>query len=400
MPYSPPDFSALLRASEDLENHFSAIANRYKSSNLEALLQAVTQEICDTQKYKAKSFKRQEQADVFRLLSNELARITNAEQKNEALQCMLGALIHRFFRIETEYKHRIDSKLISFIGQVNPESCGLYQAIKRVLNVCRENPLDPLTIVSCCQSFYDNMRKDNRYQKFPHFKEDPQFFSNLQRIIDKYRPAAEPVLIQIHAIKFLQSLARQMKKISDKTDAECQLLIRHLQKYYPDLSQLDLDTVIKILPDKIKDEGSRQRIQLLLSLNYIVKNVADWNYEQFEMRLHQCVVARSQYALFGAYMLVFEDKPHEEMQHFKDVTHLALNPDGDTIPVDVKLKGIRALEDWFLDINENHALDCTTWAGKYEVFEKRVTAYKSNLLKTLVEQQQPSEQGSAASLNL
>lgn len=116
MTFTPPEFKILSVNTRNLETVFSTLLGRYKiitdppvseavssgeiiSNTLETLLARTHKVvICKTDRETAR--------DVFKQLSNELREVlkeNNEEKNKQAILFLLGALLHRYFRLIKEY---------------------------------------------------------------------------------------------------------------------------------------------------------------------------------------------------------------------------------------------------------------------------------------------------------
>lgn len=389
MPFSPPSFAALCKYSDDLENTFSAITRRYRSSNLEELLSDVHSKMLDLKKYKPGSERRRNQLDVFRKLCNELKEIykLNSEQKtNEAKMFLLGALIHRYLRIKMEYL-RPDSQVLSLFGS-KIENCDLYIQILKVLKISDENPLDDLTIQTCCQAFYDNMNDGNRYLEYVHFKSDPYFLQNIQTLIDKYKPRAAPILSQLKAIAFIQSVSVELRRINDLVkDAVQELFQVHLKG--EDFNELTLDNILLKLSESGIHPFTKIRIEQLLLTKFVSTSIGNRDMDGLMDAMDQCLQAKSQYALFGAYMVIFQ-RSHSQ-DNLTKTLKMALWPDAmtknDNIEPKICLYGLNILLSWMLDIKEDYNLDCKIWNNDPERLKAYIVEQKVPLMEGIENEQ-------------
>lgn len=383
MPFSPPGFEQLCRSSFQLENTFSAIARRYKSQNLDELLRDVHEQMLNSNQYRPQSDRRSKQLDVFRKIYNELIDTPSSateKQNNEAKMFFLGGLIHRYLRLQMEYEKRIDSKVLSFFGS-RVENCNLYKQLLKVLKISDENPLDALTIQTCCQSFYDNMAADNRYLNYAHFHADPDFLYNLQTLIEHYKPLAAPMLFQLQAISFLESLAQALEQINESIDkASIQLIHEELKD--KDFNELTLETLVDQLNASNMEAHTKVRIEQLLSTPYVSKTIGQGSADDLLKSIRLSLQARNQYALLGGYLLIFERFKSDN--DIRKALKMALWPDAMPknayIEPNTHFNALSMLSKWVLDIDQPYNLDCSTWSGDIERLKAAVIEQKAMLM--------------------
>lgn len=390
MPYIPPEYIDLFQETQQLEGTFSAIAKRYKPSSLPELLDLINEKML-----KKPVSDRLSQVEVFRKMYIELSPLSgqsNEDNKESARRILLGALLHRYFRLEAEYK-RLDSKISYFLFSSSIKACRLHSVIKDILGLTKENSLDPLTVVTCCQAFHEHMIFEDNYKKHGHFKHDANFFPYLSNIIEEHSKGAAQLSKQVEGIDFLKSVAVSVDQMRQKIVSALQLLFKRLESNDSLYDEFNLDRVKNISLEAIKDEEVRQRVSQLISAacNYIAEHPESEDYESFKMVAEACLNARSQYALFGAFVVILA-RPIK-MEQLEASLKLALKHGSENninTDYETRLQGIRILRSWLLTSEGIHMqLNCKTW-GSYEVFKDQVIAQEANLMKTMEQEEEKS----------
>lgn len=266
---------------EELNKSYSNLLGRFSVHNnlgddssasqepsLKILLARVNQDViqCTTD--------RENECEALRRLTNKLRVFTenssDAEMKHATL-FLLGGLIHRFYRIETEYKNYNESSLNLFsyfskktLWDVN--SCRLYVAIKKALQLDKR-PLDEVTIVTSLEVFQQNMLqmvlpeegdklemliKVKRYMTYPHLSKDVNFERNLQIMIDEHSQKGAYELQQFRALCFIETLAQQLEESRKQLEKEINEWSQCLRKVHKEFKQIDEELIMTHLNSYIK----------------------------------------------------------------------------------------------------------------------------------------------------
>ena len=138
-------------------------------------------------------------------------------------------------------------------------NCDLFIAIRKALNLSDDTSkgfrdrdletLDVTTIVTALEVFKDNMTKQDKdgapnYKNFEHFgKKDPNFLSNLQKIIEYHKKRGEATLKQFKAINFIQSVAKAVEVERLRVEVELVKWSATLANEHKDFSKLTLGAI-------------------------------------------------------------------------------------------------------------------------------------------------------------
>ncbi|USQ12560.1 hypothetical protein J2N86_07440 [Legionella lytica] len=273
--------------------------------------------------------------DVFPKLTDEIRRSaqTTAEDKKRDTLYLLGGLIHRYLRIETEYNEYNQSRLnlYSWFSRNTlwkPTDCRLYVAIKSALGLSEANKLDDYTIVNALEVFQENMEMDveveeqvgkekkqvkkKRYQTYPHFSTvDPNFKSNLEKMIATHKESGKSMIRQFEAIDFLQSLMKKLDQENQPIEREINEWCASLAKTHKNFGLLSKELIEQHLnqyyqskPEKTND---KEHIQYLLE--GILNNptfIANNDHSKF---LNELVISNtdpSRSICCGAYILLLK----------------------------------------------------------------------------------------------
>ncbi|CEG56536.1 hypothetical protein [Legionella fallonii] len=270
--------------------------------------------------------------EVFNQLVNELRHVNkdNKEDNQKATWFLVGALLHRYFRVMQEYDDYNNTVRIWwwYVG-----SSRLFMAIRAALKFpevptkeagslstqeFKEKDLavmDDATIVIALEAFRDNMLLEvetdvPRYKKYAHLNKDVNFQKHLSEMILHYKGRAAPVLKQLKAIKFIKSLAAEV--ISQQTKITLALDVWHklLVKEHAKFDSLDLEIIEAHITTHIKDESARERILDLLYTPHIKKKLEsfEFDHESFLTDMKKGSSDTAVYTIVGGYCLLLQSK--------------------------------------------------------------------------------------------
>ncbi|MFJ1267391.1 hypothetical protein ACD661_02335 [Legionella lytica] len=273
--------------------------------------------------------------DVFHQLSDEIRRSPKKEPidiKSDTLY-LLGSLIHRLLRIETEYNDYNKSRLnpyawFSSKALWNPTDCRLYTAIKSVLGLSEVNRLDDYTIIKALEVFKENMDmeidvevvvdnekkvvKQQRYQTYEHFNTvDPNFKANLEKMISERRATGKSMVRQFEAIDFLQSLMKKLDQENQAIEKELNEWCKDLAKTHKNFGTLNRELIEHHLNQyyqtKTEKVADKEHIQYLL--DGVMNNesfIANSDHSKFLNELVTSNTDPSRSICCGAYILLLK----------------------------------------------------------------------------------------------
>lgn len=282
---------------------------------------------CDT--------KRISQRQVFPQLVTELRDYNAAgspEEKTNATLFLLGALIHRYFRIIEEYRSFNESSFNPFayfktkLWDIN--ECGLFRAIKIVLQLDKKI-LDELTVVTALDVFRRNMFlevevterneqdrmerqvKKIRYLSYPHFREDANFRIHLDALIESHGRLAADSLRHFKAISLMESLAAELDKETQPIEREMDEWCKALAKKHRDFSVLNQELVEAHLTDYFQSKPEKAEIKTiilnLISFCYTRKKFeAITDYASFKEKLSFNNTNINRTRICGGYLLLLK----------------------------------------------------------------------------------------------
>ncbi|WP_133135029.1 hypothetical protein [Legionella rowbothamii] len=273
--------------------------------------------------------------DVFPKLADEVRGFINGTPKEikRATLYLLGGLIHRFLRIETEYNDYNKSRLnlyswFSSKNLWNLNDCRLYNAVKSALALSDANKLDDYTIINALEVFQENMDmeveveelvgkekklvKKKRYETYEHFNTvDPNFKSNLEKMISLYKERGKSMVRNFAAIDFFQSLMEKLDQENQPVEREIKGWCASLAKTHKNFSALNRESIVQHLnqyyQSKPEKASEKEHIQYLLEgiLNnetYIASN----DYNKFLKELVTSNTDPSRSICCGAYVLLLK----------------------------------------------------------------------------------------------
>lgn len=422
MAFTPPAFALLRVNTLNLDTALSTLLGRYKivdnqagsatSSNsnstpvqnsLEILLARTNQVVvCETDRISSR--------DVFKQLSNELRDVLKEkdEVKNQkATLFLLGALLHRYFRIIKSYEGYSS-------WFTTPFNSDLFIAIRGALRLPADATyknywnkdlmiLDVTTIVTALEVFRDNMYlKDQeqvpRYMKYPHLKDDVNFEIHLKEIIDEHSERGKITLNQFKAVRFIQSLGKKLEIEQQQVDDALIKWSKELVRDHSDFSQLNLESIESHVRSHIKDCPLQEKILDLLYTPAIKLNLQNMDHTNFLSEMKRCNANICSYILFGGYSLLLQSGAVKEKLELRIHQALGIEKDPSVVTSKDKLDGINFLQ-LFLTNNPEVVLDYEFFEGR----EKMLTLISQNelaLLKKIKEEPVPGEEKTASSIAL
>lgn len=385
MAFTPPGFSTLRVNTLNLDTKFSTLLGRYKiietpavdasptskkPNNLEVLIARTQQVIvCKTDRLTAR--------EVFNQLVNELREVLkaeNEEQNNRGAMFLLGALLHRYFRLIKEYD---GFNSYTFFTTSDVRNCKLFIAIRAALQLPKEMPddyrkkdlgiLDVTTVVTALEAFRDNMQlKDDhnidRFKKYAHFARDVNFELYLQNIIDEHKRIGLPVLKQFQAIHFIQSLVAKIDVEAQQINEALVTWNKLLVREHPDFSLLSIEAVEAHITAKITSEPLREKIIDFLYTPYIRSNFATMNHTTFLAAIKKCHTDIASYTVCGGYSLILLSGGIERLK-FSIYQALGIEARPEELTDKYSLFGIKFLKQ-FVDNNPDIVLDYEFFGGK------------------------------------
>lgn len=409
MPFIPPTFAIFRVHTLNLDTNYSTLLGRYKIINdspaaaapqttLDVLIARTHQVIiCKT--------KRETQREVFNQLVNELRQIPkeNEEQIKQGTLFLLGALVHRYFRIIKEYDDKNQYAGYTIWTKCHATDCKLFQAIRKALGFkeLKERVkkfktddlkiLDVMTIVKALEVFRDNMLLADeqgvpRYMKYPHFANDVHFKQYLQDIIDTQTERGSNILNQFQAIAFLQSLANKIALLQQNIEQDIKTWHKAVMKDYVNFSDfkvLDENTINATLTQHVASETSRNAIFDLFYTPFIQDNLDTMNdHPGFLAKMKEGYGHKCSYVLFGGYVLLLSQSFAflDQNLQFSLQKALGLEMSLDDLTEQDKLNGVKFLQQ-FIEVEPDMVLDYEFFATKEKMntiiarVEKRLTQH-------------------------
>lgn len=382
----PPAFSLLKDNTLKLERDFSILIGRYqiseqedpseglfesktstdrpkknnqKRSDLEILIARTSEYVCNGKT------KRSTAQDVFtQLISllNNVVKGKKEEQSQQGAMFLLGALLHRYFRLIQEYDdYNMPTEQISYVASrfffkkiiriYDVRDCGLFRGIRAALALPNYTAdgidrfkkrdmeyIDVVTRVTALEVFQKNMLiidKDRlpRFKKYQHLADDPNFEKHLQEIIEKQKALGTEEFRQYKAIRFVNSVVMQVESHYDKLKVE-------LDKWNVLLNQSSNFTALNLetLEAHVKQHvigPTKETILDLLSTDHIKSNIGTYNHTTFIAALLEAQNIIARHTVCGAYALLLESKG---MDALKNCIYQALGIQGNTESLTIEKK--------------------------------------------------------------
>ncbi|KTD60660.1 substrate of the Dot/Icm secretion system [Legionella santicrucis] len=391
MTYTPPPFATFRVNTLNLDTAYSTLLGRYKvvearssdsvqQTSLEVLI-ARTNEVINSKT------DRESQREVFNLLVNELRQIPkeDKEKTTQGTLFLLGALIHRYFRLIKEYDDYNGYASWTYFGRCDVTNCKLFLAIRRALQLkeiehipkkkFKEDDLkilDVVTIVRALEVFRDNMliedkEKVLRYMKYPHFAQDANFQKYLQEIIEQQTRRGAAILHRFKAIAFVQSLIKQIENERQQLDKDIEKWCKAVAKEHKDFN------VFKTLNDEaigasilkyVESDKSRNIIYDLYYTPLIRDNLESMDHSILLTKLKEGYEQKCNYMLFGGYALLLQHpRGLDDNLLFTLQKALGLERSLDELSKEDLGNGIIFLKE-FLEHDPSVILDCEFFGGR------------------------------------
>jgi hypothetical protein len=405
----PPDFNELKDSISNFERRLSTLMGRYlitattpptssaaiqhKPSQLEILIartNAVT--TCRTD--------RRTQQDVFALLVNELREVLqegNKEKYDQATMILLGALLHRYFRVIDEYKtHNDAAQIIPFgLFKCSIKDCKLFVSIRQALQLPKEMPrdyltqdlkkLDVATIVTALECFQNHMLFNDHYLNFPHFSEDEHFKSHLRDIINKHKPRSVTVLNQFKAITFLQGIVKLLSEEQQQYESELDSCHLFLKNEYPDFSSLSIELIDTHIKAQDIDARLKQDVRYVLYTPEVQDIMVHATHESFISTMKKCNYDLASYIVMGACVLILESRLAKDNLIHCTYQVLGIEKAKKSLTDADKLAGVNLFREW-IDDNALSQLDAQFFGGA-ESFKTEL----ENKYKELIDRKDSAE---------
>lgn len=393
MTFTPLVFSKFKITTLNLEAKYSILLKRYKivdeepgatealvrQSSLDVLIARTNQVIkCNTG--------RETQREIFNQLVNELRQIPKEEEDKikQATSFLLGALIHRYFRLLKEYKDYNAYAYWTYWGKCNVTDCRLFKSIRTALkfkdlDVVKRRyeeddlrTLDVVTLVRSLEVFRDNMyledeKKVPRYMNYAHFAEDEHFKTYLQDIIDIHSKRGAAVLKRFKAIEFIQSLAKQIEKwqlvLLKDIEKWCKAVAKEHKKFAA-FRELSIDSINDSIIKHVESESARNALFNLFYTPLIQDELETLDHSTLFAKMKECFDYKCGFMLFGGYVLLLsQTKVLDDNLLFSIQEALGLKKSLNELTKKDLLNGVKFLKQ-FVEIEPNLILNFDFFYGK------------------------------------
>ena len=399
MPYVPPSYEELYRATSKLQEIFHKDAHHYSLPVYELLCETISGtkaangvDLVDGMesiyqrhvnekpplfgglyKLSADPTRVEEIACITKLVVdlNEKQTLPGSPERNQAHNIILGALIYRQLAIKASYTETYIGKLLSHIIWWDRENASaLYKTLVDVLKIGPDNTLDDLSVVTCCSAYRNYLKEQGATINSAYIRNEPDFFSQLESIISNAAEDARVISERIKPLIALQSIAEVLHKTDEEICVGLPKLAAILSKKLATKESLSRDDMIACMPPiTVLSERVTTFISYLLHDEMVVNKE---NIDKFVSILRDRLAGNSQYILLGAYAIGLNDT-----QTDSDLTRAlkkamgALRP-GNAIDDEAKDWALIALGHYLTLPGIRRDFDFKAWHG-YEVLEQKVS---------------------------
>ena len=406
MTFIPPPFSILNVSTINLDTSLGVHLKRYriednaesvvKRSSLEILI-ARTQVVLDCGTGRTAPLK------VFIDLVNELRDVLKEKDEEKyklGTRFLLGALLHRYFRIIQEH-----ANWTTRFYRWDPRGSVLFLSIRAALllpdatskeidEFMKEDLeiLDPTTIVTALETFRNNMQlKDTqqipRFKKYPHLAEDPNFEKYLDDIIDKYKIIGATVIKQFKAIDFIQPLAKKVELEHQQIKQALTEWNKIFVQEHPNFNSLKIEDIESHIATHVTPAALREKVLDLFYTSYIQEKIKGLNHERFLFEMNKSNSDTATHTVVGGYALLLQSSEvGENLKYFINQA-LGIAEKPKELTDKDKLNGIKFFES-FTKGNPQVVLNYEFFGGKGEMETKISLTMKDLIDKILKESEE------------
>lgn len=429
MPFTPPSLAELYANTLSLDAHVSTAYGRYaivsgadtravspgsffsagsaanpSPSSFDTLIARVNKvATCQTE--------RTSQRDVFVTLLAELNQIRGDEsQKKQGTLFLLGALLHRYFRIIKEYE-----AFNSFFTTCDPLSSNLFRSIREALQLKSEvshanfrkmdmAALDSLTIVNALEVFKDNMyaidstTKQPNYMNYLHFQKDENFQSYLEAIINEHKTkdlnkGKDSLIHQFNGIRFLESLVIAITTESKQIEEGITKLVESLQKQHTVFKQLRMEQLTDHVEKTVENAVLKETLLDLLATPYMREQYSQCtDYDSLLQLMKTCHSTTLRYTILGGYSMLLRSNMLSDKTRFQLFRALKTDQVNPGISTENMRDSVELLS-CYVETHSSLTLNCSFFGGGQQ-FKTRL----ANLQQTLASELQKAKTTTATPL--
>lgn len=380
MSYDWPEYKPLQDATDNLQQLFSDLSDRYTTPSYAELREKVLslaklyKDEVEKTKGKTPEAHRLDQIACITQLAAELPAPSKDQTTDWGSRfILLGALFYRLKRIDNSY-----GSLYGFFGK-SKNSSALNNCIEAICVINDENRLDDLTLFHSCTAYREYLKSEGVSNTYAYIKKDPlDFFSNLDSIIKKAKRSINAdvdidISRQYNQIFFIQSVAKKLAENDMSLSVVLTNLTISMKARLKSKQELDYDDILKCIEDIKTPPLEKWLILHFLSYEKVVSEI---NIEQFKNEIESSNNILSSSALVGAYVLSLP-KGEPKISCLTQTLNFALNIgkrlDKDRRNILDDLSRAQALEAFniFIKLPGSDAINMTVW-GKKTILEKKL----------------------------
>ncbi|RUR12375.1 hypothetical protein [Legionella sp. km772] len=406
MTFTPPNLATLWerinRLDEDLNTHLGRYKIPLSSSDEQPTPTTLLTLIARTNLLETScDSDRTTQKEVIAKLVNELRVILlegNVIKCQQATQILLGALLHRYFRLINEYKTYNEAAKVPLFGwsvySWDVKDSKLFQGIRKVLQlpdllktektsaVLAEDlkKLDVTTIVTALECFQQYTYKNDHYKEFPHLNQ-PNFKPQLEEIIAVHKSRGATILKQYKAISFLQSFVKKLSDEHEKLKLELDKWLKILKKDHANLSAVSIETIEGHISAHIPDPFKEKTIDLLYT-PFVKDELPSLDPEQLIAQLRSCNSKSASYLLTGVCSLILEAEATGKDLKQRIYKALGIADEVEKLSCLDKKYALTLLIDYNKTLGEKDKLDLDVeFFGDFAQYETQLSQLESRLIE-------------------
>ena len=406
MGFVPPNLENLKIRVSNLEGRFSILLGRYQiiKGHNNTRMKPIDSLIIKVLQITKEETDRKSQQQVLSQLVDELRPIAQEADNtkcNQAALFLLGALLHRYFRLIKAYNEFNTVPVLGYwrFFQSNVRDCRLFNLIRCGLDLPAQTGLhlndylakdleilDATTVVTALECFQRNMRYNARYKQYPHFAVDEQFFPHLQELIDEHKRRGAVVLKQFKAIHFLESLVLSLSEEQRALDEQLKDWINTLKKAptsFKERSRAEIEThLLGYIKSPLRD-----KVTIFLNSDHITEQFKNMTmYDHLETELKKCNADLASYTIMGGCSLILELACASADDQLKYCVYEALETESSpsTLTDEDKERGIKYLEkhlEFYPELELN-----TEFFGGQAKFNTAILSVRASLISRIEKQ--------------
>ena len=324
MPYEPPSYEELHFVTSEVQQIFNGFCGRYVPPSCEILRERVGSMEPLYRRYVSEKDNRffglspdpirLEEIACITYLVTHLPRTTIvSSDRNQVQNIILGALIYRRLFITASYAETVGGLVGAYFPFLRPvlrpvigeeKMSALYRTIEETLEINRANALDNLSVATCCRAYLNYLREIGATRKSHYIRDEPDFFTKLERFTQDAELDARDVAEQIKLLVAIQVISGMLRATDRQVSLGLVSLSEAVAGQLSTKESLTRDDIIECMTALDLSDRVKSLIAELLPDDMLLTND---NAPSFVATMKLRLERNSQYVLLGAYVVVLND---------------------------------------------------------------------------------------------